>query len=44
MLLGDYHLMFVSAAVMGFIAVSLVSRIPQSGRAAPPTAIEAVPA
>ena len=40
-LLGDYHLMFVSAAVMGFIAVSLVSRIPHSGRAAPPTAYEA---
>jgi MFS family permease len=40
-LLGDYHLMFVSAALMGFIAVSLVSRIPQSGRAAPPTAYEA---
>jgi hypothetical protein len=33
--------MFVSAAVMGFIAVTLVSRIPQSGRPAPPTAFEA---
>ncbi len=40
-LLGDYHLMFVSAAVMGFIAVALVSRIPQSGRPARPTAFEA---
>jgi len=43
-LLGDYHLMFVSAAVMGFIAVALVSRIPQSGRAVPPTTFEAAPA
>ncbi|HEV8230561.1 MAG TPA: MFS transporter [Candidatus Limnocylindria bacterium] len=40
-LLGDYHLMFVSAAVLGFIAVSLVSRIPQSGRPLPPTVFEA---
>ena len=40
-LLGDYHLMFVSAAVMGFIAVALVSRIPQSGRPQPATAFEA---
>ena len=40
-LLGDYHLMFVSAAVMGFIAVALVSRIPQSGRPLPATAFEA---
>ncbi|HUG56462.1 MAG TPA: hypothetical protein VMJ92_05225, partial [Candidatus Limnocylindrales bacterium] len=34
-LLGDYHLMFVSAAIMGFIAVALVSRIPHSGLVAP---------
>jgi len=40
-LLGDYNLMFVSAAVMGFIAVALVSRIPQSGRPMPPTVFEA---
>lgn len=40
-LLGDYHLMFVSAAIMGFIAVALVSRIPQSGRPMPPTVFEA---
>ena len=40
-LLGDYHLMFVSAAVMGFIAVALVSRIPQSGLPMPPRAFEA---
>jgi MFS family permease len=26
-LLGDYHLMFVSAAVMGYVAVALVTRI-----------------
>jgi MFS family permease len=26
-LLGDYHLMFVSAGIMGFIAVSLALRI-----------------
>lgn len=42
-LLGDYHLMFVSAAVMGFIAVALVSRIPQSGRPVP-AALGAAPA
>lgn len=40
-LLGDYNLMFVSAAVMGFIAVALVSRIPQSGRPLAPTGFEA---
>jgi hypothetical protein len=39
-LLGDYHLIFVSAGIMGFIAVTLVSRIPDSGRVAPPTAFE----
>ena len=34
--LGDYHLMFISAGVMGFIAVSLAMRIsPASGRAMP---------
>ena len=42
-LLGDYHLMFVSAAVLGFIAVTLVSRIPESGRATP-TPLEVAPA
>ncbi len=26
-LLGDYHLMFLSAAIMGFIAVNLAARI-----------------
>jgi MFS family permease len=36
-LLGDYHLMFVSAGILGFIAVTLVSRIPESGRESPPT-------
>jgi MFS family permease len=39
-LLGDYHLMFVSAGILGFIAVTLVSRIPESGREAPPRALE----
>ena len=39
-LLGDYHLMFVSAGILGFIAVTLVSRIPESGRDAPPRALE----
>jgi MFS family permease len=39
-LLGDYHLMFVSAGILGFIAVTLVSRIPESGREAPPRAFE----
>jgi MFS family permease len=33
--LGDYHLMFISAAIMGFIAVSLALRISPSQRAAP---------
>ncbi|HET8568149.1 MAG TPA: MFS transporter [Candidatus Limnocylindria bacterium] len=40
-LLGDYHLMFVSAAILGFIAVALVSRIPHAGRVLPDTAFEA---
>lgn len=40
-LLGDYTVIFVSAAIMGFIAVALVSRIPQSGRPMPPTVFEA---
>jgi MFS family permease len=43
-LLGDYHLMFVSAGILGFIAVTLVSRIPDSEHAAPPTAFEAAQA
>jgi len=43
-LLGDYHLMFVSAGILGFIAVTLVSRIPESGREAPPSALEPAPA
>jgi len=43
-LLGDYHLMFVSAGILGFIAVTLVSRIPESGREAPPAALETAPA
>ncbi|MEP6693754.1 MAG: MFS transporter [Chloroflexota bacterium] len=43
-LLGDYHLMFVSAGILGFIAVTLVSRIPESAEAAPPTALEPAPA
>jgi uncharacterized membrane protein YoaK (UPF0700 family) len=43
-LLGDYHLMFVSAGILGFIAVTLVSRIPESGREAPPGTFEAAPA
>jgi len=44
-LLGDYHLMFVSAGILGFIAVTLVSRIPESGREGlPPTALETAPA
>jgi sugar phosphate permease len=32
--LGDYHLMFVSAAIMGFVAVNLALRISPSHRAA----------
>ena len=43
-LLGDYHLMFVSAGILGFIAVTLVSRIPESGREMPPRALEPVQA
>jgi MFS family permease len=43
-LLGDYHLMFVSAGILGFIAVTLVSRIPESGREVPPRALEPVQA
>ena len=30
--LGDYHLMFISAAIFGFIAVSLALRIEGTGR------------
>ncbi|HEY6957463.1 MAG TPA: MFS transporter [Candidatus Limnocylindria bacterium] len=37
--LGDYHLMFISAAVMGFVAVSLVSRI-SPARALMPSSVE----
>ncbi|HZP97120.1 MAG TPA: MFS transporter [Candidatus Limnocylindria bacterium] len=33
--LGDYHLMFISAAFMGFIAVSLALRISPTSRARP---------
>ncbi len=33
--LGDYHLMFISAAIMGFVAVTLVSRISPYERALP---------
>jgi MFS family permease len=43
-LLGDYHLMFVSAGILGFIAVTLVTRIPESGREVPPRALEPAPA
>ena len=43
-LLGDYHLMFVSAGILGFIAVTLVSRIPESGHESPPGTFEAAPA
>jgi MFS family permease len=43
-LLGDYHLMFVSAGILGFIAVTLVSRIPESGRESPPGTLKAAPA
>jgi hypothetical protein len=32
--------MFVSAGILGFIAVTLVSRIPESGREGPPRALE----
>jgi MFS family permease len=37
--LGDYHLMFISAALMGFVAVSLVFRI-SPARALMPSTIE----
>ena len=37
-LLGDYHLTFVSAAIMGFIAVGLVLRIAPAPRLAPQAA------
>lgn len=41
-LLGDYHLMFVSAGILGFIAVSLALRISTSAVTRPPTpALEA---
>ena len=39
-LLGDYHLMFVSAGILGFIAVTLVSRIPEVGPETAPAALE----
>jgi hypothetical protein len=36
--LGDYHLMFISAGIMGFIAVSLALRIsPARGLMPQPT-------
>lgn len=34
-ILGDYHLIFISAAILGFIAVALSLRISRSGRRAP---------
>jgi MFS family permease len=34
-LLGDYHLMFVSAGILGFIAVALALRISTSAVGAP---------
>jgi predicted MFS family arabinose efflux permease len=37
-ILGDYHLMFVSAAVMGFVAVNLALRISAPAPLAQPTA------
>lgn len=43
-LLGDYHLMFISAAVMGFIAVSLALRISPPRMVATPLAAEVSPA
>jgi predicted MFS family arabinose efflux permease len=39
LLLGDYHLIFLSAALMGFIAVALSLRITTSGHVAPAPAI-----
>ena len=33
--LGDYHLIFLSAAILGFVAVTLALRISTSGRRAP---------
>ena len=41
--LGDYHLMFISAAIMGFVAVSLVFRI-SPARTLMPSAVEATEA
>jgi len=39
--LGDYHLMFISAGIMGFIAVSLAMRISPTPRTVPqPIAVE----
>ncbi len=42
--LGDYHLMFISAALMGFIAVSLALRIRPARGVMPSTAELATPA
>ena len=38
-LLGDYHLMFVSAGIMGFVAVSLALRISTPAVARMPTPV-----
>ncbi len=43
-LLGDYHLIFISAGIMGFIAVSLTLRLSAPQRAGPPAVAEPVPA
>ena len=43
-LLGDYHLMFVSAAVMGFIAVSLALRITPARQVPLPATAAPLPA
>ncbi len=43
-LLGDYHLMFVSAAILGFVAVSLALRISPSHRVGRAAVAEPVPA
>lgn len=42
--LGDYHLMFISAALMGFVAVGLALRIGPAHGLKPSTAELATPA
>ena len=42
--LGDYHLMFISAALMGFVAVGLALRIGPAHGLMPSTAELATPA